>query len=205
MSQLEDFEAEVRDSRPTCRRGEGFLDNIEVPEAGHLRGRAVPYGRVVQLTPGLVERFERGAFANAAKDPARVKICYEHGQVIGRMRSLEDRDDGHWIDGRISLSDKIPEAATARALLEEDPPLVDELSVGFQTVKGGTKIDRLEDGTVMWTHTRARLLEVSLVPWGAYGRGATVSRSQLIDPAVELRQRRVREAREWLEAFKARR
>ena len=167
---------------PICRRGEGFADQITA-DAGTITGRAVPYGHTVELRPGLFEVFARGAFKNAAKDPGRVKIAYEHGQVIGHMTDLEERDDGLWFTGRISDNPAIPEAARARAMIDEG--LADEMSVGFRTVKGGTHAETTDHGT-RYMHTRAQLLEVSLVPWGAYGREATLARSRLVDPSALL-------------------
>lgn len=185
---------------PTCRRGEGFADNLKI-EDNEISGRAVPYGHIIQLAPKLYEQFERGAFSKQLKDPARVKICLEHGQVVGRANSLEERDDGLWFRGRVSDNPGIPEAARANALIHED--LVDELSIGFQTVRDGTRVSEFNDGT-LYTHDRARLLEVSLVPWGAYGREATLSRARFIDPDQFLVVERQIKAREWVAEFKRR-
>lgn len=197
---------DLQQSRPTCRRGDGFADQLQVDDGGLLRGRAVPYQHTVRLTPGLYERFTPGAFTRQLKDPGRVKICLEHGQVIGRMTDLEERDDGLHFTGRISMSDDIPEARKARAMLADD--LADELSVGFQQVDGGSKHEQRPDGSVLWTHHRARLMEVSLVPWGVYGRGATVARSLLVDEQAELEAARLTlaraNAREWVTRFCAR-
>jgi HK97 family phage prohead protease len=186
---------------PICRRGEGFADNLGTDEDGRITGRAVPYGRTVELTAGLLEEFTRGTFKNATKDPGRVKIAYEHGQVIGHMTALEERDDGLWFHGRISDNPAIPEAARARAMIAEG--LADEMSVGFRTVKGGTHHETL-GGATKYTHTRAQLLEVSLVPWGAYGREATLSRARLVDAGQLLVDARRAEMREWLAEFQAR-
>ena len=73
--------------------------------------------------------------------------------------------------------------------------LVDELSIGFQTVKNGTRTERRDSGSTLYEHHRARLMEISLVPWGAYGREATLSRSRLIDPSTEMLQARRAEVR----------
>lgn len=193
------FIEDLEKALPTCRRGEGFADNITV-EGSDIRGRAVPYDVTIQLMPGIYERFEKGSFSRQLVDPARVKVCLEHGQVVGKVDRLEERDDGLWFEGGISKSNAIPEAAKARAMLDEE--LADELSVGFQTVKGGTRAERTGDETT-YIHSRARLLEVSLVPWGAYGRDATVSRSILLHPGDLALQLKREAAREWVAAFKA--
>lgn len=192
---------ELAPGRPTCRRGEGFADNIEIGD-GRIAGRAVPYGVTIELMPGLFERFNEGTFSRQVKDPSRVKICLEHGEVVGKADMLEERADGLWFAGSVSASTDIPEARRARALLDED--LIDELSIGFQGVKDGTKSETREDGSTLWDHVRARLLEISLVPWGAYGRGATLSRSRLVDPSEDILEMKREAARQWVESFRSR-
>ncbi len=139
---------------------------------GEFTGRAVPYGQVVELFPGLREKFLPGAFAAQVKDPGRVKIAYRHGEIIGRALELDDRDDGLWVRGHISDDADLPDARKALAQLRNR--LVDELSVGFEPVKGGMTITEDDKGT-LWEHKRAALREISVVPWGAYGRKARVS------------------------------
>jgi HK97 family phage prohead protease len=140
-------------------------------EDGVIKGRAVPYGVTVTLIPGLQERFEMGAFARQTKDPSRVKIMFGHGEVIGHATELEERQDGLWMEGRILRHDDVPEGRKALALLEAK--VVDEMSVGFQQVRNGTEITETRNGTLV-THRRASLREISIVPFGAYSRGARV-------------------------------
>lgn len=139
---------------------------------GEFTGRAVPYGLEVELFPGLREVFRRGAFAAQMKDPGRVKVAYRHGEIIGRAVELEERDDGLWVRGRISDDADLPDARKALAQLRSG--LIDELSVGFQPIKGGMTVTDDDKGT-LWEHKRAALREISVVPWGAYGRKAKVS------------------------------
>jgi HK97 family phage prohead protease len=193
---------ELTSQSPTCRRGEGFADHIEVDDAGLIRGRAVPYGVTVELTPNLREEFRRGAFARQVKDPTRVRLCLEHGQVIGRIQSMEERADGLYFAAAISGSPDIPEAKRARALIAEG--LADELSVGFNTVRDGTVVSRADDGHTLAVHHRARLMEISLVPWGAYAREAVLQRSGLVDLVAETMLLRRAEAAERLAALRAR-
>jgi uncharacterized protein len=138
---------------------------------GEFTGRAVPYGQETELAPGLREVFRPGAFAAQLKDPGRVKIAYRHGEIIGRAVDLEERDDGLWVRGRILAHDDRPLARQALADLRDG--LIDELSVGFQPAKGGTTVTDGDKGT-LWEHKRAALREISVVPWGAYGRKAKV-------------------------------
>jgi len=190
---------------PTCRRGEGFaiVQDLDVAD-GFIRGQAVPYGSMVELWPGMLEVFEPGCFRRQLKDPARVKLCLEHGQVIGRIETLRETSDALHFEGRIAASPDIPEARRARALLDEN--LVDELSIGFNTVAGGSEQHTRDDGQTLVRHKRARLLEISLVPWGVYGREATLSRSVLRDPAeveaARLKAQRRAEAVEYAKRYR---
>jgi len=193
------LEQEILEHRPTCRRGEGFADGITVAD-DVIRGRAVPYGRVVNLGE-VFERFEPGAFAGTNK--SRVRVCLEHGQAVGRVTSLEERSDGLHFEAELPDIPAIPETGKARAMIAAG--LADELSVGFNTVAGGTRVEK-DAGRNVYVHSRANLLEISLVPWGAYGRGATLHRAALLDPELEAlklaRAEARNEAAAWLSKIK---
>jgi hypothetical protein len=189
---------EISSLSPTCRRGEGFADKIDVSD-DTIKGRAVPYGVTVDLAPGLREEFRPGAFTRQAKDPSRAKICYQHGNVIGRIVELDEREDGLYFVAQLSKSQHNPEALRARDDIAEG--LMDELSVGFNTVRDGTSVTREEDGSTLAVHHRAKLMEISLVPWGVYARGAVLQRSQLVDHQAEILETRRAEARAWAAAW----
>ncbi len=197
------FQDEIEAFAPMCRRGEGFADNLEFESNTNLgtkiSGRAVPYNQVIRLQRGLYEEFHNGAFAE--QDPLRVRVCLEHEQVVGRVHKLEERSDGLWFEGSISANPALPEAARATAMVEEH--LIDELSVGFKTVDGGTEVVHRGENTY-YHHNKAQLLEISLVPWGAYGRGATLARAQFEDVTKTILEIKRREAREWVASYKAR-
>ncbi len=143
-------------------------------EDNEFYGRAVPYNSPADLFPGLREQFAPGAFASQLRDPARVKVAFRHGDVIGHAIALEEHDDGLWIRGRVLVDDDLPEGRKALAQLRGK--LVDELSVGFQQVPKGTTSELQPDGSELVTHKKVRLREVSLVPWGVYGRDARVTK-----------------------------
>ena len=164
MPTLDDFASDGLQ----VRAARGFT----LEDDGEFTGRAVPYGHPTELMPGLREVFRRGAFAAQVKDPGRVKIAYRHGDIIGRAVDLEEREDGLWLRGRIMAHDDRPLARQALADLRDG--LIDELSVGFAPVKGGTTVTE-DDLGVLWEQTRASLREVSVIPWGAYGRKAKVT------------------------------
>lgn len=134
--------------------------------------RAVPYGVETRLAPGLVESFSPRAFANASKDPARVKLWDRHstegGHPVGFAEVVEDRADHVYIRARVSRT-----TAGNDLLTLAGDGVLDEASVEFQPIPDDMRVTRRGDDTVV-QHRRARLLGVALVTHGAYGRGATV-------------------------------
>lgn len=134
--------------------------------------RAVPYGVETRLGAGLVESFAPRAFANAGKDPARVKLWDRHstegGHPVGWAEAVDDRADGVYIRARVSHT-----AAGNDLLTLARDGVLDEASVEFQPIPDDMRVTRRGDDTVV-QHRRARLLGVALVPHGAYGREAVV-------------------------------
>jgi HK97 family phage prohead protease len=143
--------------------------------------RAVPYSVETRLGPRLVETFHPRAFANAGKDPGRVKLWLGHsttgGQPVGGAELVEDRADGVYIRARVSATHAGDELLT----LARDGVL-DEASVEFQPIPADMQVTRRGEDTLV-RHRRARLLGVALVAHGAYGRNAVVLsvRDQLSD------------------------
>lgn len=124
-------------------------------------GRAVPFGVVVDTPDVGRESFAAGAFRRTINHGklSRVKLCVSHrrDEPAGVCVELEERDDGlhgAWRVSRTAAGDDVLEQVRDGTL--------DELSVGFVPQHG-----RREDGA--YVHTAVRLVEVSLVPWGAYG------------------------------------
>lgn len=118
-----------------------------------LEGVAVPFGAVIDTWDGR-ETFDRECVFD---DVDAAKLCYQHGELIGRITGAEPRDDGLHITARISDTQRGRDVV---ALLRDGA--LDSLSVGFIPVESET--DR--DGV---THRkRVRLLETSVVSWPAY-------------------------------------
>lgn len=134
--------------------------------------RAVPYGVETRLAEHLVESFAARAFANAGKDPARVKLWDRHstegGHPVGWAEAVTDRADGVYIRARVSAT-----AAGNDLLTLARDGVLDEASVEFQVIPADMRVTRRGDDTIV-EHRRARLLGVALVPHGAYGREAVV-------------------------------
>jgi HK97 family phage prohead protease len=163
-------------------------------EPGDIKGTAVRYGVDVPRGYGLFLRVEKGAFAEQIADPSRVKVLWQHDEdlPIGRITGLRNIRDGMDFAGRISTSEKVPQAGTALELLRDE--ILDEVSIGFDILKFDREIDDEQD-RVTYVVKKARLREVSVVTFGALGEDAVVKQvaSQSgADAARTLEARRIR-------------
>lgn len=135
--------------------------------------RAVPYDVETRIDAQLLESFEPGAFARAAKDPARVKLWLGHsttgGHLVGQAFEVEDRADGVWVRAKVSRTVAGDELLT----LARDGVL-DEASIEFNPIREAMVLERR--GSLLHVrHKRGHLRGVGLVPHGAYGRNALVT------------------------------
>lgn len=167
-----------------------------------LSGCATLYGHRVDRGPGMQLEIAAGAFGAAMRDPGRVKLLWqhEHGAVIGHLVRMWDDDDGGqrrlMVEARINPSPAVPEARRFVANYEHGD--IDEMSVGFEWLKWEHLEEQTGDGGQSVVRvTRARLLEVSAVTFGAMGEAASVSeilqpgrsRNMLAAEAARLRAR----------------
>lgn len=156
-----------------------------------IEGIAVPYGVPQRIDDQLVEMFELGAFADQletahraaapGRSPSyRVHLSREHhklgGVVIGKAVELREDAAGLYAALRVA---KTPAGDEALELAREG--VLDELSVGFRALAGGSR--RRPDGVVV--RHRAGLFEVALVMAGAYGREAVVTGVRSIEEEAE--------------------
>ena len=146
--------------------------NIEQVTERMIQLRAVPYGVESEIDRGLFESFEPGAFRNAEKDPARVKLWFDHsdvgGRIVGQATTVEDRADGVVLWSRVSNTPAGDELLT----LANDGVL-DEASIEFTPIPRDMSIRRVGEELHV-RHKRGHLRGVALVPHGAYGRNALV-------------------------------
>lgn len=117
-----------------------------------LEGIAVPFNQIID-TEGA-ETFDPDCRFDEA-DTA--KLCYQHGELIGRITSAESREDGLHITARISDTQQGRDVVT---LLRDGA--LDSLSVGFIPVENEV------DKAGVTHRRRVRLLETSVVSWPAY-------------------------------------
>jgi HK97 family phage prohead protease len=134
-----------------------------------VEGVAVPFGDIIDTWDGA-ETFDRDCSFEGLDE---AKLCFEHGETIGRITKAESTDDGLHITARISDTARGRDAMT---LIHDG--VLDSFSVGFIPLE--SQKDR--DGI---THRRkVRLLETSIVSWPAY-QNAKMTKSAA--PAVEQR------------------
>lgn len=134
--------------------------------------RAVPYDVEAEIDRNLFESFDVGAFKAAERDPARVKLWFNHsndgGRIVGQAVKIEDRADGPMLWCRVSSTvagDELHTLALDKVL--------DEASIEFRPIVRDMIVRR--DGDKLHVrHRRGHLRGVALVPEGAYGRDALV-------------------------------
>lgn len=154
-----------------------------------LEGVAVPFGKVIDTWEGA-ETFDRDCVFEDVRD---AKLCYQHGELIGRITASESRDDGLHITARISDTQLGRDVVSLLA-----DGALDSLSVGFVPV-----LDERDKAGI--THRkRVRLLETSLVSWPAYEDAKVTGRRDLghtepTDNATEQEENMDEELRERLD------
>ena len=127
-----------------------------------LEGRIVPYDTEIQVGETM-ESFAKGVFADTV--PGDVVLLWQHdvNQPIGRMSALTEEADGAYGTFRLADTDRAREALS----LARDGILTG-LSVGFTGLEARA-------GKGSRTHTKARLMETSLVTFPAYPQAGVLA------------------------------
>ncbi|MFM2106884.1 MAG: hypothetical protein RL338_1916 [Chloroflexota bacterium] len=145
-----------------------------------ITGIAVPWGVAATVSDGTPVKFLRGAFDVNAK-PAKLIENHDMTQLRGTVTELVDAEDGLLFTARFAktkAADEAIELVKAGAY--------DAVSVGAQPVK--FKYDK--EGTMVVFS--ARLLELSLVPYGAFEEAkiesiaASAEEEEIPTPAEEV-------------------
>lgn len=146
-------------------------------------GIALPWDVEIDVDGWSFESWARGAFNHQMRAASRIKVGYGHiplgGDLIGRLKSMSDDAKGLRVSGKITAG--VPEGDVAMALMEDRA--LDELSIGFWDVPGGASMTRDAQQRPHWRMSKADLFEIAIVPFGAYGRKATVDEVRQANPA----------------------
>lgn len=144
----------------------------ETGKPGTITGTAVAYNVDIPRGMDLYERIAPGAFKAQMNAANRIPVLWQHNSEspIGRATKLTDSAEKLDFQALISSNPDVPAATNALALLREG--IIDEMSIGFQW--GTWHEERDNDKTVI-VHTKARLIEMSVVTAGALGEKAKVA------------------------------
>lgn len=126
-------------------------------EKGTVSGLAVPYDTPTDLGYGVTETIQRGAV-----EEGPISFFWQHQEVIGKVVSRKDTDDGLWIEAKISDTTQGRDALT---LLRDGA--VTGLSIGFESIEQQYHYDEGAD-TIDVIRTKIRIREVSAVDFPAY-------------------------------------
>lgn len=129
-------------------------DATEQPRT--ISGVALDWSETAVVSDGTAVRFERGAFDVNAK-PAKLVENHQMDRLVGIVSEVVDDETGLLFTAKFA---KTPAADAAIELVRATA--YDAVSVGAQPVK--FKYDK--DGTMIVSE--ARLIELSLVPYGAF-------------------------------------
>lgn len=168
---------------------EATIEHVDA-DRGTMLVRGAPYNVEAELVPGVFESFAPHTFERAANPGAasRSKLWLLHDMEqppVGYGLTVEDRDDGVWIDYKFSKTRRAQEAREMAA-----DGTLDQVSVTFNLMRDGWVKEHRDDGWHI-RHRRAHLLGVALVPHGAYGDGAFVAAVRDLEGAEREAQRRL--------------
>ena len=139
-----------------------------------ISGYAITWNQSAVIAGAFEERFARGAFNQSLLDHPDVAVLWGHDATrpLGRVsnKSLTLRSDNIGLFYSFTPDEKSP--LGQEALASVGSGLVDEVSVGF-----ASEIEEWDDTGNLPRRliTRARLYEVSLVLWGAYGKATSAA------------------------------
>jgi phage prohead protease, HK97 family len=144
-----------------------------------VTGIAVPWDTPVEVRDWwLGETYLEQVARGAVEDAGDVKLFAEHREVIGRVVSHRDTDEGWEITARISETTRGDDVYT---LLRDG--VLDRFSIGFEPLEHVETRDPQTDRLTI-TRTRIRVREVSLVPFPAY-EDAKVTAVRSAEPASD--------------------
>jgi HK97 family phage prohead protease len=155
-----------------------------------ITGWAIQWNQPAIIAGAFEERFARGAFDKSLRDYPDVAALWSHdpsrplARVGNGTLKLRSTNAGLWYE--LTPNTESPLGQEALAMVGSDT--VNEVSVSF-----APEIEEWDDSEDMPRRliTQARLFEVSLVLFGAYGKATSASLRS--DNAAAASQRRMRE------------
>lgn len=144
----------------------------------------------------MSESIAPGAFTNTLADDIRALVNHDSTLVLGRTsaHTLELREDGHGLWGRITINPKDSDAMNLYERVKRGD--VSQCSFGFDIVREDSEI--LEGNGIHWTIREVKLYEVSCCTFPAYETTNISARSAERDIILE------RETVNWREKMKER-
>lgn len=168
-----------------------------------ISGYAIQWNQPATIAGMFVERFDRGSFDKSLRDYPDVAALWAHdsSRPLGRVSNgtLELRSDAVGLFYSLTPNPESPNGQEALATVGRAD--VGQVSVGFSAVvEEWTDVDALPSRLI----TEARLHEISLVLWGAYGdkTSASLTRAEHNASAATERIRRRAEAAQRLRGIR---
>lgn len=128
-----------------------------------VTGIAVPWNTPVKIRDWWAgETYNEQIARGAVQDSDDAKLYAEHRDIIGRIVSHRDTDEGWEITARISETAR---GNDVYALLRDGA--LDRFSIGFEPIEHTESRDEETDELTI-TRTKVRVREVSVVPFPAY-------------------------------------
>lgn len=141
-----------------------------------IEGYFAVFNSNYDIAPGMSESIAPGAFTKSLSNDVRALINHDTTLVLGRTtaHTLELREDGHGLWGKISVNPKDGDAMNLYERVKRGD--VDQCSIGFEIVSEET--DFREDGSVHWEIRDVNLWEVSCCTFPAYEETSISARSK---------------------------
>lgn len=154
---MSDNDIRLMESRQLCVQGLQLRETENKGDGTQLEGVAVPFNKRYKLFADYAEVFD----PDCDFGTRNVKISDSHGQLIGRVTSMESQEDGLHITAKLSDT---TDAREAVSLIRDG--VYDAFSVGFTPVENATVFS--DDG-VFEVHRKAvDLYEVAVTGIPAY-------------------------------------
>ncbi|AEH77524.1 prophage LambdaBa04, prohead protease, putative [Sinorhizobium meliloti SM11] len=153
-----------------------------------ISGYAIQWNQPAVIAGLFEERFARGAFNQSLLDHPDVAILWGHdatrplGRVANKTLTLRSDNIGLWYS--FSPNEQSPLGQEALATVAAGT--VNEVSVGF-----ASQIEEWDDSGDLPRRliTQARLFEISLVLWGAYGKATSAELVRAENKAAAIRRK----------------